>query len=690
MAENLPDELLSEILSPTLKVSDEVFSDTSLISPFAPNYMSGAAASSSAVLLVCKAWLRVSTPLLYNTVVIRSKAQAGALVAALRGKHDPGRFIKKLRLEGGFGAHMGHILKSAPNVTDIFLSAAIHSPDTTSGLVLSLSLINPTRLILFEDEHNLLKNKSIVQLFQALVKAMNKNWTNLTTVVLAHEHFVGEARENFQNTILSSKTINLVSLRRPSIGFMNKLVEIPSLRTIDIRSTPETWYMDALTAIPHLTPLVKFSGPEIRARAQAPQAMLMLPIDSTFRPMAASPAAISERVWERVLYFAMITNEVPFSSKFQRREMGRNAKGLRFALVSKTFNRLSLPYLYGYPTFWNIGTVRRFATCLKANPSLGLYVRDIHIREPRFGFGSSLGGMPQVLDLTPIFSNTPQLARLISDESVISLTWETFEILARTAGRTLVELSRYPIERGSAPMPCSPAVFMNFTALRSLRWDSQWDSLVTFSKQRPSPGSDAAPGPFSAGLPVLESLDVSSAGIFSALEQFELPRLRHLVLDSMIEDGDFTTFLTCHGHKLTDFKLTNWSMQTAHSIFELCPGLLKLDLQLIGARSNAIYPPQLVFPLKHQSLVQLTVQKYPGRTQRKDQEEWTQFLGGSAWTDFPALREIKVSSFEWPTNEHAISKSPWVKWAAELLAQNIQLVDKEGAPWRPRFQGSRR
>jgi hypothetical protein len=69
--------------------------------------------------------------------------QAESLAVALHGPHDPGRFIKKLRVEGGFGAHMGHILKSAPNVTDLFISTAIHSPDTTSGLVLALSSLNP-------------------------------------------------------------------------------------------------------------------------------------------------------------------------------------------------------------------------------------------------------------------------------------------------------------------------------------------------------------------------------------------------------------------------------------------------------------------------------------------------------------------------------------------------------------------
>ncbi|KAK7052014.1 hypothetical protein R3P38DRAFT_2502946, partial [Favolaschia claudopus] len=63
-----------EILSPALKVPDDLFSDTSDVSPFATY-----APSDSAYLLVCKDWLRVATPLLYSVVVLRSKAQANAL-----------------------------------------------------------------------------------------------------------------------------------------------------------------------------------------------------------------------------------------------------------------------------------------------------------------------------------------------------------------------------------------------------------------------------------------------------------------------------------------------------------------------------------------------------------------------------------------------------------------------------------
>ena len=74
---NLPDELVKEILSPLLKVPDRLFRNTLHISPFA-----SPSQSSSVLLTVCKQWMRVATPLLYHVVVLRSKAQAQALVLA--------------------------------------------------------------------------------------------------------------------------------------------------------------------------------------------------------------------------------------------------------------------------------------------------------------------------------------------------------------------------------------------------------------------------------------------------------------------------------------------------------------------------------------------------------------------------------------------------------------------------------
>ncbi|KAJ7621386.1 hypothetical protein FB45DRAFT_839272 [Roridomyces roridus] len=173
-ANSLPDEIISEILSPALKVPDKKFSSMSGKSPF-----TAYSESPSVYLLVCKSWLRVATPLLYNVVVLRSKAQAKALALTLSKNKDFGRFIRYLRVEGGYGAPLRTILQSSPDVTDLFIDLDIWSSDNPCGLCAGLGMINPTRLILWEPRSaGRTENKMATKLLDALIKAIPQ-WDRL-------------------------------------------------------------------------------------------------------------------------------------------------------------------------------------------------------------------------------------------------------------------------------------------------------------------------------------------------------------------------------------------------------------------------------------------------------------------------------------------------------------------------------
>jgi hypothetical protein len=185
----LPDEILSEILSPALRVSDELFADTSRVSPFA-DY----SPSTSAYLVVCKDWLRVATPLLYNVVVLRSQEQVNALETVLRRNPDFGRFIKKLWVEGGYGVAMHTILKSAPHVTHSVLSLAIWSPDRTEGLCKGLRLINPHHVIVLDPlTRKPLKNKHLAALTRALLSCF-PTWDDLVLSSSCSKHVCSTSR----------------------------------------------------------------------------------------------------------------------------------------------------------------------------------------------------------------------------------------------------------------------------------------------------------------------------------------------------------------------------------------------------------------------------------------------------------------------------------------------------------------
>jgi hypothetical protein len=170
MASKLPNEMLHEILLPVLGISDGEFADTDLFSPTI-------SASRSSTLLVCKHWLRVAYPILYSTVIIRSSNQARALAHSLMANKSLGKYVRKLRLEGGYD-FARRILLLTPNITDIYLSLFVWSSDGVGGLCSSLSLINPYRVILYDEPVLPRNNASVRRLFAKICECI-PSWTNL-------------------------------------------------------------------------------------------------------------------------------------------------------------------------------------------------------------------------------------------------------------------------------------------------------------------------------------------------------------------------------------------------------------------------------------------------------------------------------------------------------------------------------
>lgn len=178
MADRLPNELIREILCPGFQVPNETLHDVSDISPFfRPSHQ-----PCSLILLVCKRWMIVGTPLLYHIVILRSKAQAYALERTLRKNKELGPLVKKLRVEGGYGAPMRTIITSSPNIQDLVISLDLRSSDSVKGLLSSLSTINPTSLVILDPISKEAKvNAPLRQLSEKLI-ACFKTWSNLVSL----------------------------------------------------------------------------------------------------------------------------------------------------------------------------------------------------------------------------------------------------------------------------------------------------------------------------------------------------------------------------------------------------------------------------------------------------------------------------------------------------------------------------
>lgn len=175
MAGKLPNELIREILFPILHVPDEMLHDVAHVSPF----FHPCRQPPSSLLEVCKSWMTVATPLLYHVVVLRSKAQASALERTLRMHKELGTFIKKLRIEGGYGASMRIIINHSPNIRDFCLSLNLRSSDSVQGLVDSLSSMNPTTLAIV---HTTDAKNAPLRKFLEKVRSCIESWSNLVSI----------------------------------------------------------------------------------------------------------------------------------------------------------------------------------------------------------------------------------------------------------------------------------------------------------------------------------------------------------------------------------------------------------------------------------------------------------------------------------------------------------------------------
>ncbi|KAF7367649.1 hypothetical protein MSAN_00828500 [Mycena sanguinolenta] len=237
-ANRAPPEILSLILAPLLKHSEKAFSDTTeklLLdpSPFSP----------ASYGLVCKAWLRVTTPLLLNAVVLRTTHQAEVLRATLESNEEFGSYIKKSRIEGAFPTAIYTILKSAPNVTDLFLTLHIWDSDDVKGLCQGLPLINPRRVVVVDNDgpRPTKDNEQVDQLLQTLVEVIPK-WDKLK--IFDFPYF--ESARGCKNKVfdkrakaLAAALVESRSLETLLVGsgfdfprYFRPLVNMPSLKSI--------------------------------------------------------------------------------------------------------------------------------------------------------------------------------------------------------------------------------------------------------------------------------------------------------------------------------------------------------------------------------------------------------------------------------------------------------------------------
>ncbi|KAJ7213481.1 hypothetical protein GGX14DRAFT_445239 [Mycena pura] len=618
---SLPDEIISEILSPALTVADEVFSDTCRVSPFS-NYSE----STSAYLVVCKSWLRVATPLLYNVVILRSKAQAKALACALSANVDLGRFIKKLRVEGGYGAPMHTILQRAPNVSDLYLSFEIWTPDTTDGLCRGLCLINPSRLILREASRKGPKNRMVSKLVDAVAEAIPK-WDRLTVFDCSNEGNV-YGRDQIVRPLVQAKRLHTVVIRSIVYApWTNQLFRSCPLRAIQIKQPVRAG--DVMQVQDPLKALLRYTEFKdlLALKDNAPELEIAPSLNPLYSPMSSAPAEVQDAIWSRVLYFAMSVPERAADPK-------RNDIPERLPLlqVSKTFHRLGLPHYYVHLVLKN--------WC--------------------------------ALDSEWIRSQWPRIETLdgISMRSS-GMSMDSFEALAKCSGPSLLECHIRVFEPAT---PASGAMFNPLTVLRKFTWQSP----ATFVCSKAETPSNA--------LPRLEELRTDAEPSFvKMLSLINLESLRIVSFSQPLFDNQF---FEAHGSKLSELEIVFHPAHELNNgiLLDLCPHLTSFTLCYYQELDT---PPENIL-LSRKPAISLAKVTFRTFSMDKDMlASWEQFFMSLSLTSVPSLREIHVPCFEWPTTEREIAKSYWVRCAETFQTRNIDLIDRNGKKWRPRLKVGR-
>ena len=115
-----------------------------------PRQSSNRRSSRADVLLVCKRWLRVGTPLLYESVHLETPAHVRQLLSLLRAHPSIGLAICRLYTTSVYEAAFEEIATLAPNIETLYLSSLAGStfPPPPAGAAKALSRFNPTHLLI--------------------------------------------------------------------------------------------------------------------------------------------------------------------------------------------------------------------------------------------------------------------------------------------------------------------------------------------------------------------------------------------------------------------------------------------------------------------------------------------------------------------------------------------------------------
>ncbi|EMD36438.1 hypothetical protein CERSUDRAFT_115454 [Gelatoporia subvermispora B] len=292
----IPEELLERILElvispgpsePTHRPSWHPYAPASR--PYSKSHASPIAPSPVlnrvSPLLVCRAWLRIATPLQYRHIALRTPRQTVLLANTLRRNPQFGLWVRSLRVEGTFAA-LGDVSCMCPNIEffDLTVDNGVpYSPPVANADVMQAAEATIIRFCegfgrLRKIKHLIIRKTAYLTqprpslIFDYLSRAIYK-WRDLESVNITFRFSHTPSSANFAASLAAAPKLRMVRAALPAV-WNSTLLEIsanPALQRIEL--APDTELLGAHLFLaearkhPRLLELIRAGTPLMRARA---------------------------------------------------------------------------------------------------------------------------------------------------------------------------------------------------------------------------------------------------------------------------------------------------------------------------------------------------------------------------------------------------------------------------------------
>lgn len=697
-----------------------------------------------ALLLVCKDWQRICTPLLYRTAIVRSKGQTESLTATLTTlRPELGVHVRRLRCEGAFGMDLYRLLKATTRLTHLALVLHVYANEGVSGLCRGLHLdhINPVVLVI-ADTMNRSKNRT--KLLQTLEEVVPK-WTKLEVI---HATYCQDRWTTADSDISalfkrfsacpSLHTLVVPEDAQPNLDALKTLSRSRNLRRIFFSSDGSnrwglSYYADKqelekneyIDTDPHLSALCLYDTPDGKRKTRPSRSEMWLglqdsdedndaeeeePAQTAPLPLLGHPEDVQEKIWRQIFYHIDALGYV-----------GRNSSPalLSCAQVCQLFRRILVPDIYQSLSANSYKGTIALAYNIRRSPALRHHVRTLEL--------NNYLNDEKFLDIHGLLEYTPNLQMLKGKPTnwatknergdALRLRWSTFTALAKIAAN-LTAISEVKIAKEYAAVPKAKA------GEASEQPGTAASAVGGTSSVTPAASSTAPSTSTNFGhkkKPVKKEISVP----VGPLHPFRALRLLHFDASVKLKFGkhdvpadifpalESISFVSCHTSVMKLFamcELPRLRSLALYSRAQTCqdagdflerhgPKVNDLDvaffptdsvlemctnLQSLRIRERKPPPSYTAENWRSQTLREIRfTSDMPAQIQA--QRPWGPVFSSIDPEKLPRLKALKAG-LSWPTDERSISGSFWVPYAEMLLEKGVEIQDFSGFPWTPRVR----